>query len=496
MKFWKRTLELLLSACMVLALCLPVEAFSKEPSSWAAEQIKHLEDAGLLSWQLYTSSRAPTDAIDRGDFCQMLVNLIQMEGDWEKIGKVDPVADGYFADISGVDADYGMYYGAAFGITEGSTKNGRRVADAGSRLTREQAAKMICAAIDALETYGGVPAPQEGPGKSFTDQGSISAWAAGSVARASAMGILQGDTGGRFNPRGTLTWQEACVMVDRLYTSAEAAVKARRAEQGIHMMDTAFDLYADKYIRQSTNRLYALENGGQRSVLSINNGAEKSVQVETYTAGGTSAGVKTIPFELSTCGGFYEGPDNYYLAFGEDNMEENDSKTVYRVVKYDKSWGRLGAADISNCYTTAPYDFSRHTAMAEENGTLVLHTSRQRYLTRNDGLRHQSNFTAKIRTSDMAVIYQSDTFDKSNYTSHSFAQYVAFDGGRPVYVDHGDAYPRGFNLSVEGGRQQNFFPFSGATGDNTTNAVPGGLGISGSNYLFAGASSPQKGATI
>ncbi|MBD5163008.1 MAG: S-layer homology domain-containing protein [Oscillibacter sp.] len=485
---------LVLALLLAAALCLPAGAFNKEPASWAAAQCKHLEDVGLLDWQIYTGGKAPDGAINRGDFCQMLVNLVQMEGDWEKLVKVNPVSDGYFTDAASPLEAYGMYYGAAYGITEGSTKNGQRVADARSNLTREQAAKMMCAAIDALETYGGVPAPQEGAEKSFTDQGNISSWAADSVARAARMGILQGDTSGKFNPKGTLTWQEACVMVDRLYTAAEPAVKARRAQQGIFLMDTAFELDADKYIRQSSYRFYALENNGQRSVLFI---SSDGIKVETYNADGTSAGIKTISAEMKRCGGFCEGENNYYLAFGEDNMEENNSKTVYRIVKYDKNWNRVGAADISNCYTTIPFDFTSHTAMAEENGILILHTSRQRYLTPKDGLRHQSNFTAKIRTSDMAVIYQSDNFDEYNYTSHSFAQYVAFDGGTPIYVDHGDAHPRGFNLSKESslgrGAQQNFFSFFGTTGDNTTNAIPGGLGVSGSNYLFAAASSPQQG---
>ena len=481
---------LLPALLLAAALCLPARAFSKEPSSWAAEQCKHLEDVGLLGWQLYTGSADPASAINRGAFCQMLVSLVQMEGDWEKIGMVEPVPSDYFADT---DADFGfaMYYGASIGITEGTIKNGQRETDARGKLTREQAAKMMCAAIDALETYGGVPAPQEGEGKTYTDQSSISAWAADSVARASRMGVLQGDSSGKFNPQGTLTWQEACVMVDRLYTSAEPAVKARRAEQGIRMIDTSLESYAVKQPNADSTMYYALENGERQFVLYI---SSDRTQVRLEFCDGT--GTKTIPLELETCGGFYEGPENYYLAFGQNNMEESAGKTVYRVVKYDKSWNRLGAADISDCYTTVPFDFTSHTAMAEKDGTLILHTSRQRYLTPDDGLRHQSNFTAKIRVSDMAVLEQSEEFPR-NHVSHSFAQYVAFDGEIAVYADHGDAYPRGFSIDLTDSEgllwSKNFFPFSGAAGDNTTNAVPGGLGISGSKYLFAGASSPQKG---
>ena len=112
---------LLPALLLAAALCLPARAFSKEPSSWAAEQCKHLEDVGLLDWQLYTGSTDPASAINRGAFCQMLVSLVQMEGDWEKIGMVEPVPSDYFADT---DADFGfaMYYGASIGITEGTIK--------------------------------------------------------------------------------------------------------------------------------------------------------------------------------------------------------------------------------------------------------------------------------------------------------------------------------------------------------------------------------------
>ena len=96
----------------------------------------------------------------------------------------------------------------------------------------------------------------------------------------------------------------------------------------------------------------------------------------------------------------------------------------------------------------------------------------------------------------MAVTGVSSQFP-SNHVSHSFAQHVAFDGSLPVYADHGDAYPRAFVLNVEDAQGQSaehvVLPFSGAIGDNTTNAIPGGLGVSADNYLFAGASSPQKG---
>lgn len=484
----------MLSILLAVTLCVPAAAFSVEPEGWAAEQCRHLQDDGLLNWDIYTDSIAPNNAIRRGDFCHLLVNLIQMEGEWNKIQVVKPAEVGYFDDLGDADSGtgYAMHYGVAYGITNGSNENGRCLADARSNLTREQAAKMMCTLFDALETYGGVPAPSEGEGRTYTDQADISGWAVEYVARASALGILQGNSDGRFNPKGNLTWQEACVMVDRAYRTAQESVKVHKSEQGIQLNSTAMDISAAHYLQGSEN-LYALEYNGQKSVLSIGN---EGVLLESYNADGTSASIKTIPMELEKCGGFCEGADNYYLAFGQDNMEESGSKTVFRIVKYDKNWNRQGAADISDCYTTEPFRHTSHTAMAEEDGTLVFHTARLRYLTTDDNLRHQSNFTAKIRTLDMSVLSQSEVFPK-NHVSHSFAQYVAFDNGLPVYIDHGDAYPRGFTLNAENAqgtcKEQNFFSFSGAIGDNTTNAVPGGMGISANNYLFLGASSPQQG---
>ena len=497
---WRRTLCALLSAFILLSGGVWAGAFSREPDAWAAGQVKGLEDAGLLQ-NLWLSGTAPDAVITRGQFCQLLVNLIHLEASERQ----SPLPADYFEDIaSTVSPDspggrYDMYYAAAYGLTEGVNRNGRRLADCGGALTREQAAKMMCALLDALEHYAGVTPEPSGAARSFADAGSISPWAADSAARAASLGMFQGDQAGRFNPQKSLTWQEACVLVDRSYQAAEEAAVRRDAARGIGTLHSAMDLSAAHYLA-SAERFYLLEHYGVRSVLRTSDweyGEDASVKLETFRADGTSAGVREIPMELSCCTSFYEGEEAYYLAFGQQNLNENDSLEVYRIVQYDKDWNRLGAASITGrqSFTTVPYRSTSHTAMAEENGTLILHTARQRY-TSSDGIRHQSNLTVKIRTSDMSVQSVSPEFP-SNHVSHSFAQYVRFDGGLPVYADQGDGYPRGFVLNVEGAKgdstEHMFFPFHGAIGDNDTNARPGGLGVSADCYLFAGASSPQKG---
>ena len=224
------------------------------------------------------------------------------------------------------------------------------------------------------------------------------------------------------------------------------------------------------------------------------------VRVESFDWTGASTGKRTLPAELEDLGPMLQTEDAIYIAYGQSNPQEDDGREVYRVVKYSRTWERLGAASITGgeSYTTQPFRASTHGALAEEDGTLVLHTGRLRYQS-SDGLNHQSNFTAKIDASTMTVLETSSQFP-DNHVSHSFAQYVLFDDGQVVYADHGDAYPRSFVLTVEGDfgswqscAQQDLLTFYAAIGDHTTNARPGGLGISETHYLFLGASAPQAG---
>ena len=492
-------LALLAGACLTPALAAIAEVtWEKEPASWALEQMEDLADGGILGQGTYH----PTVIMTRGQFCYFMVNIIHREGRRDLLSAAFPMPVGYFEDVKSEDGfggRYNVYTAAAYGLTEGAMVDGKRLADCDNNLTREQAAKMMCALMDALEKYTGAKIDETGAPRTFADADSISSWAKGSVDRASALGLLKGDEAGRFNPQGILTFQEACVMLDRAFRAAEAANLTREEKLGIEHLESKLEMETEWAVH-ATGELYLLERNGKPSVLQIRgrDSETPSIRVESFDGKGKSTGIKEIPMELDFCAGFYEGENAYYLAFGQDNMEEQNSREVYRVVRYDKNWNRLSAASVNggDSYTTQPYRSTSHVAMAEENGTLILHTSRLRYLTKDDGLRHQSNITIKISTPSMTVQSVSPEFPR-NHVSHSFAQYVAFDNGLPVYADHGDAYPRGFALNVEdsrgGAEEMNFFSFSGPIGQNATYAIPGGFGIGPDNYLFAGASSPQKG---
>ena len=155
----KRSFLSLAGAALLTGALLvqPAAAFSADPAGWAAGSVDYLEANGIYQG-LDLSQVRPKDTIGRGAFCQLLVNVIQAELTEEEAAAVPPLDPSYFPDLSQTVTQaspggaYDMYYAAAYGLTEGATDgSGRRVADAQGLLTREQAAKMMCALVEFLE---------------------------------------------------------------------------------------------------------------------------------------------------------------------------------------------------------------------------------------------------------------------------------------------------------------------------------------------------------
>jgi hypothetical protein len=174
------------------------------------------------------------------------------------------------------------------------------------------------------------------------------------------------------------------------------------------------------------------------------------------------------------------------MAFIDINSHENDSFEVIRIVKYDANFNRLGAASVyaGEAYTESA---SIHGRFAERGGELAYHTSRTRYVTPEDGLRHQSNLTVLLDSGSMAVKYVSEPFP-ANHVSHSFDQYVLYDGGMPVYLDHGDGYPRAVvvNKARSGAYDEGYMlEYIGPSGANYTGVSVGGFQMSNTSYLTA-----------
>lgn len=232
------------------------------------------------------------------------------------------------------------------------------------------------------------------------------------------------------------------------------------------------------------------------------------VIIENYDSNFRYQAGWTLEPELPLWGGFYAGEKYNFLIFGQENPNEDDSREVIRVVKYDKAWNRLSHASLNGANTTVPFD-AGSLRCDEYGGMLYVHTCHEMY-TSSDGRRHQANLTFSVREIDMRITDW--RYDISNptfgYVSHSFNQFLLVDGdGNIVTLDHGDGLPRSAVLvryAKKAGRNSftvfnpqkgvsyaNLFKFPGEIGDNTTNASVGGLAETGFGYIAAYNYSPS-----
>lgn len=165
------------------------------------------------------------------------------------------------------------------------------------------------------------------------------------------------------------------------------------------------------------------------------------VIIEKISPSGLILSNKTISPELPKWGGFYAGTNNYYMVWGQNNLEESNSTEVMRIVKYSKDWERVSSCSIygANTYEQFKYGTLR---MDEVNGQLIIHCSHTMYKI-EDNLNHQANMTYVIDESNMAVNSQFYSIGNASngYASHSFNQFVKADGNILYRVDHGDADP-------------------------------------------------------
>lgn len=214
----------------------------------------------------------------------------------------------------------------------------------------------------------------------------------------------------------------------------------------------------------------------------------------------------TIPAELSVFGGFFASEDNYFILTGTDNIEENSSKEVMRLTKYDKSWVRQDSLSIKDCNTTTPFR-AGSVRFTSDGQYIFVRTCHEMYKS-SDGYNHQANLTLQIDAKQMLLTdYQWDVSNElCGYVSHSFNQFIRTDSGKLVAVDHGDASPRSVVLieypSTVADKKistdyysscavYDMLKISGQAGDNYTGCSVGGFEISSTSYIVAGASVDQ-----
>jgi hypothetical protein len=359
-------------------------------------------------------------------------------------------------------------------------------------ITRQEAAVMIWR---MAEQFGFQSAEQ--PPKVFADADTIAAWAGDGVAYVTSLyapnvgtEVMAGMGNGDFAPLGTYTREQSILVVNRLADAttypgaggtllqALALIAPDGEREGAEL--SFFTPKAKRYIFQRSDG-YAI----------LHDVDEEGVYVEEYGSEGRALGYKKLAAELPVFGGAYRASDgDYYLAYGQENKEENPNKEVIRLVRYSPDWQRLGAAPITAGPSIIRIPFSFGTvSMTDQAGILTIHTTRERF-TSDDGANHQSNLTIQVEIPAMRMVFQSEAFSQNpvkNYVSHSLAQFVRHDGGLTVYVENGDAYPRSLYLQTldsQGNRERtHLLTPPGQVGDNTTGITPGGFEVTGSHYM-------------
>lgn len=275
-----------------------------------------------------------------------------------------------------------------------------------------------------------------------------------------------------------------------IYITSKLPVGAHKSGTSYQLARNGISYYFE--IGAGTQNSYIMENkDGTINVIDISKNTIDSnscINIETYDKNYNLVGSKSIAFELPLFGAFYSGDKFNYIAYGQENPEEEDNKEVVRIVKYTKDFTRVDSASVhgGESFTVEPFAASAGR-MAENGNKLVFHTSRLRYRT-EDGLRHQSQLTLIVDTDTMTVLNDLGEF-QTNHVSHSFNQFVSYDENSHILVDHGDAYPRSIVLHKQNGTNDyievDLFKISGETGNNYTGVSAGGFEISSQNYIVA-----------
>ena len=258
-------------------------------------------------------------------------------------------------------------------------------------------------------------------------------------------------------------------------------------------IDDHFYINAGRFYHPIYSNL-AYENGQYVRAEAI--GSE--LVVETYDRNFNFLSGKSIPLELPVFGGVRMDTDYNFVVVGQDNLEEDDSVEVFRIIRYTKDWVKVDHASLFGANTYIPFD-AGSLRFDRSGDILYIRTAHEMY-DHGDGLHHQANVMIALRISDMTVTDELTEVLNRNYgyISHSFNQFVRVDGDTLLAVDHGDALPRSVVLIKYGrkaGEEQfygrvsyvNALPIANSTGHyNDTGVSVGGFECSSTDYLIAG----------
>lgn len=206
--------------CMVMVFALAVPAFAAKPTTseytdtkgnWAEHEIALVADAGIVGGYPDGSFR-PTANITRGAFAKIVSNFMGFTEEADITGFKD-----YDPNLSlNVYVARCVAAGVMGGFSDGTMR-------AGAKITREQAAAMLCRAFK-LNT--------DGLTANFTDADKITPKLQPEVAALEATGLITGYAAGDFRPKANLTRAQMMVIISRLLPDNDGYFMTMSASAG------------------------------------------------------------------------------------------------------------------------------------------------------------------------------------------------------------------------------------------------------------------------
>lgn len=200
---------------------------------WSYAYIRALFDLGILS---PSDKFYPGNGCTRLDFVNMLYKCdLVLYGEPEEGWGTDPRFTDVLPGSEGYDA---VMWAAANGVAAGI--NDTEFGGDGVLLRQESAAFVIRMARSC-----NIPLPKARDMVMFRDAASISAYARSAVTACQMAKLLSGKGDGVFDPRGTLTREEAATLVYQLYNAA-----SREPVSGEETVSTEPGAYLDEFMPQ------------------------------------------------------------------------------------------------------------------------------------------------------------------------------------------------------------------------------------------------------
>jgi hypothetical protein len=197
----------------------------------------------------------------------------------------------------------------------------------------------------------------------------------------------------------------------------------------------------------------------------------------------------TITKELPLFGDITgDSTGNFYVLYGK-NVEEETQKNAANVIlaKYDPDGRLIAKAEYTAGEMNAKQPFYFANASLAVSGSVIAARTGKQMFRSADGLNHQSSLVLYADTATMQPLQLPEP-----YTSHSFDQQVIpVSSGGFLFVDRGDAYPRGFEVAkLENNQLTSVTPFHFREIEtyNYTNSDLGGVAETDLSYVLVGSS--------